>query len=140
MPADRETLELIQQAGRLLYAEPAPPQDDTAALLTESHNVLSRLEESRDRRRNYIRDKYAWGLVAPLKGTRLDYSKAALKEIVDPEERQWLVEEVGKIARMQEWAQRKDYSESSYPGRLGANLQKVGGAFAEAGTGMVEAA
>lgn len=101
---------------------------------------LDRTSEAVDRRREYLRDKYAWGLVAPLSGTRLTYAKRAIQEVTDPTEREWLVGEVGRIAKMQEWAKRKDYDEAGAVGKRWKNFQMVGASFADAGTGMVEAA
>ena len=117
----------------------------------EISTSLDRTEEAIERRRSLLRDKYAWNLVAPLSGTRESYSEKAIKEVTDPAERQWLIEEVGRIAQAQSWAKEKKYAESglikpgfSEPafigGRFGVRAQQVGGAFAEAGTAMTGAA
>ncbi|MFA5186706.1 MAG: LPD38 domain-containing protein [Patescibacteria group bacterium] len=116
------------------------PQPEAPKLDAQVLDSVNKTEGTIERRRQYLRDKYVWGLVAPLTGTRTTYSKRAIQEVTDPIERQWLVEEVARVARMQEWAQRKAYGESGYAGRFAKNLQKVGGSFAEAGTGMLEAA
>ena len=112
-----------------------PPQLDGGTL-----DAIKRTDEAVARRRDYLRDKYAWGLVAPLTGTRLTYSKKAIEEVTDPAERQWLVEEVGRIAQMQEAVQQDEYNTAPFLSRLTTNSQKVGGAFANASTGMTEAA
>jgi len=132
MPVSQEILSMIERGERDL-ANNAPKLDEEVAL------AVKQADEHAKARRDLLREKYAWGLVAPLKGTRLDYAKKAIREVKDHSERQWLVEEVARIAKSQEWSQRKKYSESGYLGRLGSAAQKVGGAFAEGGTGMVEA-
>lgn len=130
MPLDQQ---VIASIGNL--PSPEAPKLDTSVL-----DSVNRTESDVEHRRQYLRDKYVWGLVAPLTGTRATYSKRAIQEVTDPIERQWLVEEVARVAKMQEWAQRKAYGESGFAGRFAKNLQKVGGSFAEAGTGMAQAA
>lgn len=131
---DPEVLASIQDIPAQTEAVKPPALDgDTLAAIKQTDDAVTR-------RREYLRDKYAWGLVAPLAGTRTVYSKKAIEEIADPNERQWLVEEVGRIAKMQEAVQQDEYNKAPYMSRLGANAQKVGGAFANAGTGMAEAA
>lgn len=116
------------------------PGSQTLKLDPEVTKSIEQTDKDVKARRDYLRDKYAWGLVAPLDSIRQTYSKGVAKEVTDPTERQWLVEEVANIAKMQELSQQKEYGESGYLGRLGKNLQKVGGSFANAGAGMVSAA
>jgi len=132
MPLDPELSAALAQV---------PPEAMTRPKLDSGvRDALAQTGEQVARRREYLRDKYVWGLVAPLSGTRDTYSEKALKEVTDPEERRWLVGEVAKIAKAREWAEQEEYNEAGYLGRLGKRVQKVGGSFAEAGTGMTEAA
>ena len=135
MPIDEEILGMLAVARDVPEPEPwKPPELDT-----ESLGAIKAADEHVDARREYLREKYVYGLVAPLRGTRETYSSKVFKEVKDPSERRWLIEEVAKVAKMQEWAQQKAYRESGYLGRVGSVAQRVGGAFAEGGTGMVEA-
>ena len=130
MPFDPQVLALVGDR----TPDPASQFDpDVLAIAKQTGEAI-------ERRRSYLRDKYAWGLVAPLSGTRESYSERAMKEITDPSERQWLTEEVGRVARAQSWAKEKKYAESGLAGRFGRRAQQVGGAFAEAGTAMTGAA
>jgi len=142
MPFDPQVLAIVGGG----QATTPPPQFDPKV-----EEIASGTGDAIERRRSYLRDKYAWGLVAPLSGTRETYSAKALKEITDPAERQWLIEEVGRIAQAQSWAKEKQYAESGWVkpglkepaivgGRLGVRAQQVGGAFAEAGAAMTGAA
>ena len=115
-------------------------EDEQALLDPEVMASMDRADETIKRRKKFLRDAYGWGLVAPLSGTRETYAKKALKEVDDPLEREWLVEEVSSLAKVQEWARNKKYTESGFLGRFAQRAQTVGGAFAEAGTSMVGAA
>lgn len=118
----------------------APPVQQAAPALDPDILKIANLTVGQvENRRKYLRDQYAWGLVAPLSGTRHVYAKRALKDVTDPTERQWLIEEVARISDMIRQQEGKEYRDSGYLSRVGKNLQKVGGSFAEAGTGMVEA-
>ena len=122
------------------------PQEDIDRATTQPKldedilESLDRADDDQEARKQYLRDKYVWGLVAPLSGTRETYSKKLVDEVTDPGERQWVVGEVARVARVQEWAERKDYNDAGYFSRFGQRAQKVGGSFAEAGTGMLGAA
>ena len=135
MPIDEEILEMLAVARDV----PEPTSWKPPELGDESLGAIKVADEHVDARREYLREKYVYGLVAPLRGTRETYSSKVFKEVKDPSERRWLVEEVARVARMQEQAQQKAYGESGYLGRVGSVAQRVGGAFAEGGTGMVEA-
>jgi len=92
------------------------PQQETGQLDPEVTKFVGQMGYEIEQRRNYLRKRYAWDLVAPLKGTRDVASERAAKEVTDPTERKWLVEEVGRIAKAQAWAKEKEYAESGFVG------------------------
>lgn len=122
------------QVMAMVGAEPQQPRLDPDVIA-----LAAKAEEDIEAKRDYLRGAYAWQLAAPLSGTRGVASERATKEVTDPIEQKWLVEEVGKISQAQSWAKEKEYGEAGLPGRLGMRAQQVGGAFAEAGTAMTGA-
>lgn len=97
--------------------------------------ILGREQEDEiDRKRkSYLREKFAYWLVSPLGPQRDVVARKALKEITDPQERSWLVNEVGRIAKAKEWSERKKRGEAGFWSRKAEILQKVGGSFIEGG-------
>ena len=137
---DPQVMKWIDQGGQTAVAE---PETDGAGLDKDVLSAVDFAEKHDKARKDYLRDRYAYGLVSPLKGQRSEYAERVVKEVTDPTERQWLVGEVGKIARMHDAIQRKEYNETEgvtgYAKRFHTNIQKVGGSFIDAGTGMMEA-
>jgi len=113
--------------------------------------IAQQAEEAIAQRRRYISDKYMGGLTSPLLGIRSGASERAMKEITDPNERQWLIEDVAKMSKAISWAKEREYGKAGFVapgldapafigGRFGRRAEQVGGAFADAGTAMVGAA
>jgi hypothetical protein len=131
--------ELDPQVMSALGLASSGKQADKPALDTEISDALGRAGESQKARQNYLRDKYAYGLAATLKGERSTYSGKVMEEVTDPAERQWLVNEVAQIAAKKDWAERKSFQKSGYLKQRQKIAEKVGGAFADASTSAVEA-
>jgi hypothetical protein len=134
MPFDQQVLSLLG------FKQPDDVAQPQARFDADVMGMMAANQKAMDRRKSYLRDKYAWGLSAPLSGTRETYSEKAIKEVIDPVEQEWLAEEVARISQAQAWAREKEYGEAGLAGRFWIRSQQVGGAFAEAGTAMTGAA
>ena len=141
MPLD---IRLLKQAGiQVREREPLVPQErdpDAPPVPEFAVQAIQKYRGNTEARRNAIRDKYAWGLASPLAGTRQEYLKRAVKFIKDPEDQQFLIGEVAKVSKAQEWARQERYKESGFFGDMAENAKIIGAGFADAGTRMQEAA
>lgn len=90
-------------------------------------------KQSIDRRKRQLTDAYVWGLLSPLPGIRETYAEKATKEVQDQREREFLIQQISKYAKMQEWAQRSEYAEKGFTGRFMDRIGKVGAGYAAGG-------
>ena len=117
-----------------------PPDPSPAVKLDpEVLGIVAKRGDEIKIRRDYLRDKYIPKLIAPLFGERRKWSKQAIKEITDPEEREWLIGQVREYSKARAWAEEEEYNRSGYFGRLSKRGQQVGGAFATGAAGQVGA-
>lgn len=118
--------------------EPVRPGFDPD-LLEWARERSQRNAENDKRRRDAIRQEYAYGLVGPISSERRKNQSRVLNEVTDPIDRQNLAEDVAKIAVMQDWQDRQERSKQGYLGRFGGDLNKVLESFASAGGGQINA-
>jgi hypothetical protein len=100
---------------------PAAPQLDSETL-----SAIKQTDDAVASRQQYLRDKYAVGLVNPLSSVREKSSYEAIRDLADsPTDRQMLIQEVGNLAKMQDTAYRNAYNEAGYADRLGDNTKRL---------------
>ena len=124
MPIDRSLL------------EPVRPGFDPE-LLEWARGVSQQNAEKDRHRRTAIRDAYVRDLISPFAPVRMQGQRRARKEIIDPIDRQNLVEDVALYGRALESLDRQERSEAGYVGRAAIDLRKsartAGGAVARSG-------
>lgn len=137
MPIDRSLLESAEKLrlqadqGKQLYGV------DTD-LLSQANEQTKSLRSDLAARRTYFREKYANALTAPLHRERVSAQRATLKEVIDPEDRKLLLEDMAVMAQLKSTGMRKKRAEAGYGGRFIQDIQKPAGAFADAGSRMIE--
>lgn len=116
-----------------IVEEPAPIGD---SMVEYARKSLSIDEE----RKKYLRDRFLDGLSSDFDGVRHKFVSDISKEIEDPHERQFLINEVIKRKKAMEWIDRYKYNKAGFGGRFVKNLGDVGKAFINANIGISEAA
>ena len=94
-----------------------------------------RQEQAQDRE-SYLRE-YAWLLNHSSPTVRSKVADKVSREVTDPQERDWLVNEVANIATTQQKAREYEYSQKGYAGRFTTNIKEH---LAGAGEGFLEQA
>ena len=144
---DSEALNFASGFDQLMSSFPEAPGTPSAQGPEAEGQIYQQILERRQRetedisrkRKSYLREKFAYWLVSPLGPQRDIVAEKALKEISNPQERSWLVGEVGRIAKAKEWSERKKRGEAGFWSRKAEILQKVGGSFVEGGRGLKKA-
>jgi len=104
----------------------------------ELANGTKEAEEFVVRRKAYIREKYVDALVNPVPLIRRKAQQRAIAELKLPEERQYLIDEVSKMAKVMEWDRRRRATTDGYATRFRKNITDVAGATAEGMFRMID--
>lgn len=98
------------------------------------------VEDISEDRKLYLRRKYVAPLIHPAAITRHKAATFAAKEVTDPQEKEWITEQVGHWAGVLEQAQQSEYAKKGFARRFVENIGKAGKSIGEGYTGLGEAA
>ena len=138
MPIDRSLLEPAEKLRQQVDQGKQFHGVDTD-LYAKAREQTKSIRSDLTARRTYFREKYANTLTAPLHRERISSQREAIKEVIDPEDRKLLLEDVAIMAQLKSAGMRKKRSESGYGGRFIQDFQKTAGAYVDAGSKMIEA-
>lgn len=84
--------------------------------------AVHRQDDDEAGRRAILRERYAFDLNNPSPTVRVRTATIAAREVTNPEEREWLAQEVNSVAQWKDKLRQQRYSERGYVGRFAANF------------------